>query len=395
MCGGTTPEIGAAERDYAFDGKVVTSVRALVASALSLGLVVGCLPQLPPDAKGSANPSAAPSAQGGGVGASCAPAIPVRGRGTATLTELPHEIGASVLFGLDGSFLASAPGYPLKAQWRWFELDNDGKVISRFEWRWQGGMLQSPDGSKVVYGVATDATSGRTALFIRDMLGPGRLLAPINGAPLRWLDTNLVLVETFDDVGVIHSVDTRTGADRIVFSPPPPPGIKAEGDNDFFDLSGDLRWAVFTRGNAAGSVLRQDLFDVERHSYVPGVTLPTKPIALAPTGDMALWLDGNQLRAMHLCDRRVVTLGTIATATDIVNSRWSADGRFASFSFGSTNEETGPERVTFVDLQQGALAEIDKPWGFVRQWSPDGRFVVLSRSGYHSALSKLARFDFK
>jgi len=311
------------------------------------------------------------------------------------LTELPHEIGASVVFGLDGSFVASAQAYPLGAHRHWFELDSDGKLISRFEWEWQGRMLQSPDGSKVVYGVATDTATGRTALFVRDMVGPGRLLAPINGAPLRWLDANRVLVEAFDEVGVLHSIDTRTGADGIVFSPPPPPSIKAVGDNDFFYLSGDLRWAVFTRSNSAGGVLRQDLFDVERHSYVPGVTLPTKPIALAPMGDVALWLDGNQLRAMHLCDRRAVTIGTVATATDIVNSRWSADGRFASFSFGSTNEETGPERATFVDLQQGAVAEIDKPWGFVRQWSPDGRFVVLSRSGFHGPSSKLASFEFK
>ena len=369
-------------------------VGTLAASALSVGLLVGCLPQLPPEASASPNPSAGVSPQGG-VGSSCAPAIPVRGGGTATLTELPHEIGASVVFGLDGSFVASAQAYPLGAHWHWSELDSDGKLISQFEWRWQGGMLQSPDGSKVVYGVATDTTSARTALFMRDMLGPGRLLAPINGSPLRWLDTNHVLVETSDDVGVIHSVDTRTGADRIVFSPPPPPEIRAEGDNDFIYVSGDLRWAVFRRWNSAGAVVRQDLFDVERQSYVPSVTLPTKPIALAPTGDVALWIDGDQLRAMHLCDRRAVTIGTVATATDIVSSRWSADGRFASFSFGSTNEETGPERATVVDLQQGALAEIDKPWGSVRQWSPDGRFVVLSRSGYHGPLSKLARFEFK
>jgi len=98
---------------------------------------------------------------------------------------------------------------------------------------------------------------------------------------------------------------------------------------------------------------------------------------------------------MHLCDRRAVTIGTVATATDIVSSRWSADGRFASFSLGSTNEETGPERITFVDLQQGAVAEIDRPCGSVRQWSPDGRFVVLSRSGYHGPLTKLARLEFK
>ena len=156
-------------------------VGTLAASALSVGLLVGCLPQLPPEANASPSPSAGVSPQGG-VGASCASPIPVRGRGTATLTELPHEIGTSVVFGLDGSFVATAYGYPLGAHWHWFEEDVDGKIVSRFEWRWQGGLLQSPDGGSVVYEVATDTTSGRTVLFIRDMLGPGRLLAPITRA---------------------------------------------------------------------------------------------------------------------------------------------------------------------------------------------------------------------
>src|SRR5437773_12093085 len=97
----------------------------LAASALSVGLLVGCLPQSPLEATASPNPSAGASPQGG-LGASCAPAIPVSGKGTATLTELPHEIGASVVFGLDGSFVASAPSYPLGAHWHWSELDSGG-----------------------------------------------------------------------------------------------------------------------------------------------------------------------------------------------------------------------------------------------------------------------------
>jgi hypothetical protein len=369
-------------------------MRALVTSALLLGLLLSCVPQLPPAANASANPSAVASPQGG-LGAPCAPTIPARGSGTATLTELPHEIGAFALFGLDGSFVASAYGYPLGASRQWFELDSDGALIRRFEWRWQGGMLQSPDGSKVVYGVATDATIGRTALFIRDMNGPSSLLTPLYGAPFRWLDPDHVLVESFDQAGVIHSVDTRTGADQIVFTPPPPPTAKADGENDWLHLSGDVRWAVFARSSAAGSLLQQNLFDVARQSYVPGVILGTNAMSVAPVGDLALWLEGDQVRAMHLCDRRAVTIGTLAAATDLVNWRWSPDGRFASLSIGATTEQTGPERIVFVDLQHGAIAEIERPWGTVRQWSPDGRFLVLSRSAYHGAVSKLAKFEFK
>jgi len=311
------------------------------------------------------------------------------------LTELPHSIGAVVLFGLDGSFVATAYGYPTGAQWRWWELDNDGTVIRQFEWRWQGGMLQSPGGSKVVYGDVMDAVSGNTRLLVRDMSGSGRVLAPIHGAPVGWLDADRVLVEAFDQPGVIHAIDTVTGTDQIVFSPPAPPTIKADGDTDWFRLSGDLRWAIFVRWSASGSLLRQDLFDVTRQTYVPGVTLGANDISVAPVGDVALWLEGTQVRAMHLCDRRVVTIGSVTSSGQLVTTRWSPDGRFAAFSFGVTDEQTGPERLVIVDLHQGAIAEVDRPWGFIRQWSPDGRHVVLSRSGFHGPASKLARFEFR
>jgi hypothetical protein len=371
---------------------VVGKVRVLFAFTLSLGLLLGCVPESAQDAREPATPSASSIPQSGG-GTPCAPAIPARGSRTATLTELPHEIGVVTLFGLDGSFVASAYGYPLGASWRWWELDIDGTLIRRFEWRWQGAMLQSPDGSKIVYGAPTDNTSGRTALWIRDLNGPGRLLAPIDGSLLGWLDQDRVLVQPFDGAGVIHLVDTRTGGDQVVFTPPPPPTVKADSEIDIFDLSGDLRWAVFMR-YAAGSLVRQDLFDVTRQSYVPGANLGTRAIALAPVGDTALWLDGNEVRAMHLCDRRIVTIGTLATSSDLRTLRWSADGRFASLSFGATSEQSGPERVVFVDLQEGAIAEIEKPWGDVRQWSPDGRYVLLNRAGFHGPAAKLAKFEF-
>jgi hypothetical protein len=367
-------------------------MRALIASTLSFGLLLGCVPQAQPQPSGPASPSATASEQGA-VGAPCAPSIQASGAGTATVTELPHQIGTVALFGLDGSFVASAYSYPLGAQWQWRELDSDGTLIRQFEWRWQGAMLQSTDGTKAVYGVPTDSTSGRTALFVRDMNGPGRLLASINGTPLRWMDANRVLVEPYDEAGVIHSVDIRTGADLVVFSPPPPPTIKAAGDNDWFSVSGDLRWAVFMRWNAAGNLLRQDLFDLARQRYVPGVSLGTNAISLAPAGDIVLWLEGSQLRAMHLCDLRVVTVGSLTSSSSPVTVHWSADARFASFSFGTTTELTGPERIAFVDFRTGKSAEVNTPWGFVSQWSPDGRFVVLNRRGYHGPLSKLARFE--
>jgi hypothetical protein len=256
-------------------------------------------------------------------------------------------------------------------------------------------MLQSRDGSTVVYGGVVDSATGRTALYVRDTSNSsGRLLAPIHGTPLRWLDADHLLVEPFDQTGVIHSIDTRTGADQIVFSPPSPPTVKADGDNDWFYVSGDLRWAVFARWNAAGSLLRQDLFDLVRQSYVPGVSLGANAIALAPVGDIALWVDGNQLRAMHLCDRRVVNIGTVAASSNLTSVHWNSDGRLAAFSFGATTEQTGPERIVFVDVQTGAIADMEKPWGVASQWSPDGRFLVLTRSGFHGPMSKLAKFEF-
>lgn len=126
------------------------------------------------------------------------------------------------------------------------------------------------------------------------------------------------------------------------------------------------------------------------------MTLGLTDIWLAPSGDLALWLDGTQLRAMHLCDRQAVTLATVTSSPGGVQSiTWSGDRRFASFWFGLTDDLTGPERVVVVDLQRGAIAEVERPWGFIRQWSPDRRFVVLGRRGFHDWVSTLARFEFK
>ncbi|MDP9266017.1 MAG: hypothetical protein M3O91_07875 [Chloroflexota bacterium] len=304
-------------------------------------------------------------------------------------------MGTQVIFGLDGSFVASAYGYPLGANWHWSELDRDGTLLREFEWR-QVGIIQSPDGSRLAYG-GQDPVTGKTGLFARELSGPERFVAQIDGRAYGWLDADHVLVESPTELGPVRAIDIRAGTDRIVFAPPPPPTPKAaDSDYDSFSLTADLRWAVFTRTTANGVVLRQDLYDVVRQTYVPGVSLGTKDIRVAPAGDVALWVEGSELRAMHFCDRKVTTIGSVpASSSGLRSFAWSTDGRFASFSFGDTNEENGPERIVVVDLWRGAIAEIDRPWGYIRQWSPDGRFVVLTRRGYHVSSTKLATFEFR
>jgi hypothetical protein len=362
---------------------------------LSFGLLVSCIQQPTPSLSRAGTPAPTAATQGV-IGASCGQAIPSRGSATTTLTLLPHSIGSLVVFGLDGSFVASANEYPLGAKWHWSAFNDDGKVLREFEWRWQVAILQSPDGSRVIYG-GQDPTSGKPGLFAREMNGQARFVAETDGRAYAWLDADHVLIEPLKDLGAVHAIDIRTGADRVVFAPPPPPSAKTtDSDNDGFSLTSDLRWAIFARSNAYGAILRQDLFDVVRQTYVPGGSLGTKDIWIAPVGDIALWLEGSQLRAMHLCDRSVVTIGTVTPSSGGMRSfAWSPDGRFASASFGETTEESGPERIAVVDLQRGVMAEVDHPWGYVQQWSPDGRYVVLQRRGYHVNPSKLARFELR
>ena len=362
-------------------------LRGLVVSALSLALLTGCTPEW------TASPSPKTS-RPEGTTPTCAPAVPSGGHGTATLTLLPHVVGSHVLFGLDGSFVASAYGYPLGAHWHWWELAEDGTRLREFEWRWQLGILQSPDGRKAVYG-GIDPVSGKTGLFVRDMNGPERFLAQSERPASRWLDADRVRVDPANGLGVVHALDTRGGAEQIVFVPPSPPAIKAEGDMDLFELSGDLRWAIFMRWDAGGVLRRQDLFDVGQYRYVAVPTLGLDPW-LAPVGDLAVWLDGTQVRAMHLCDRRIVTIGTISPSAGAPRGvAWSGDGRLVSFSFGMTDEETGPERVVVIDVQRGVIAEVERPWGRIQQWSPDTNYVVLARSTFHAPATKLAKIDFR
>jgi hypothetical protein len=312
----------------------------------------------------------------------------------ATLTLLPHIVGSHVLFGLDGSFVASAHGYPLGAQWHWWELTEDGTRVREFEWRWQLGILQSPDGGKAVYG-GVDPTSGKTGLFVREMNGPERFLVQSERPASAWLDATRVRVDPPNELGAVRSIDTRTGTDQVVFTPPPPPTLNSKGDLDSFELSGDLRWAIFMRWSASGALLRQDLFDVGQNRYVAVPTLGLDPW-LAPVGDLAVWLDGTQVRAMHLCDRRIVTIGTISPSTGAPRGvAWSGDGRLLSFSFGMTDVDPGPERLVIVDVQRGVIAEVERPWGRIQQWSPDTNYVVLARRTYHAPATKLAKIDFR
>jgi hypothetical protein len=283
----------------------------------------------------------------------------------------------------------------LGAQWHWSEFDSDGALVREFEWRWQVAILQSPDGSRVVYG-GQDPASGRAGLFAREMNGTARFVAQSDGRAYAWLDADRVLVEPLKGLGAVHAIDIRSGADQVVFTPPAPPSAKTtESDNDGFSLTSDLRWAIFARSNAHGAILRQDLFDVVRQTYVPGLSFGTKDIWIAPVSDVALWLEGTELRAMHLCDLNFVMIGAVSLSSGVKSFAWSPDGRFASLSFGETNEETGPERIVVVDVQRGVMAEVDHPWGYVHQFSPDGGYAVLQRRGYHGNPSKLARLELR
>jgi hypothetical protein len=99
---------------------------------------------------------------------------------------------------------------------------------------------------------------------------------------------------------------------------------------------------------------------------------------------------------MHLCDRRIVTIGTISPSTGAPRGvAWSGDARLLSFTFGTTDVDTGPERVVIVDVQRGLIAEVELPWGSIQQWSPDTNYVVLARSTFHAPASKLAKVDFR
>lgn len=62
--------------------------------------------------------------------------------------------------------------------------------------------------------------------------------------------------------------------------------------------------------------------------------------------------------------------------------------------FRLTDDDHGREAITIVDTVTGQLALIEQPWGFIQKWSPDGRYVVLARRGYHLLPVRLATVAF-
>lgn len=316
---------------------------------------------------------------------------------SASLELLPHQIANQVLFGLDGAFVASSGSYPLGAGRRWWELDAIGATIRDIDMDAPYSRVQqSPDGAQFLFS-AIDVPTGGFATYVRDTAGGvPRVLALGDIVVDAWIGADDVLLERRDDIGVFHLIHTRSLVDTIVFRPPPSPSVAAAGDDEWFSLSGDLRWAVFTRWHADDSLARIDLFDVRRQTYVPE-PLPVQRSWLVPRGDVLVWLDGTDLRAMHLCDRRAVTLATLPKTASVMEGglRFSANGRYLSFAYGHTDELTAPERDVIVDLDRGTIADIAAPWGLVRQWSPGLDVVVLSRYGYHTSVDKLARFSIR
>ena len=314
---------------------------------------------------------------------------------SASLDLLPHHIADQVIFGLDGAFVATAGSYPLGAGRHWWELDAGGATIREFDiGPSYSRILQSPDGTQFLFD-AVDARTSGLVTYVRETAGGApRVLAVGALAYEAWIDADNVVLERRDMPGVLHVINTRSLVDSIVFRPLAPPVVPASGDEEWFTPSGDVRWAIFNRYHADGSRARTDLYDVRRQTYVPAV-LPLGEWWLAPRGDVLVWVEGSNLLAMHLCDQRVVTIGTVPRITAAISGgvHWSSDGRYLSFAYGSTDELTAPERAIVVDFDHGTIADLAAPWGFVRQWSPSVDVVVLSRFGFHTSVDRLARFS--
>ncbi len=315
---------------------------------------------------------------------------------TATVTLLPNEIGHQYVFGLDGSLLATSFGYPLGVFRHWWEVGASGERVREFEWpQLRSSVGQSPEGRWVVY-VGDDPTTGGGATFVRELSGGTRYLGSDGLVLEGWPDADHALFESRTEPGVIHRIDLRSLVDEIVFRPPPPPTPAAAGEQEWFSLTSDARWAIFTRARGNGEPTRMDLFDVARQTYVVA-SLPLRSW-IAPRGDLLMWFEGDDLRAMHLCDRRAVTLATIPGVgikpPGVFRlSAMSADARFLGFAVGLTDLDRGPERAVIVDLHRGLYADITQPWGYVSQISPDGTYGVLSRVGYHATSNRLARLS--
>lgn len=322
------------------------------------------------------------------AGAPCAPALRPLKTSTAELTLLPHNVAANVVFGLDGAFVSTSSGYPLGAYRHWVSLDANGGLVRAFEWLEGARVLPSPDGKRIAH-IGRDLRNGDSALYIRDTAGGPSRLASVNGhPPVAWLDGDRLLMED-PALNTFSVLDTRTLVDTVVFSPPPPPSPAASDEGDAFALSADLRWAILTRFRTPeGLTVATYLWDIAAQRYV-GTPMPNGA-SLSPVGDLIAWVESGELRAMHLCDRRTVTLAALGEGQPSTVS-WSDDGRFLSLSYGWTDEATAPRRVVVADLAREAIADVPASWGFIKSWSPGDDVAVLWRYGFHDPGARLAR----
>lgn len=298
-------------------------------------------------------------------------------------------IGSLVVFGLNGAFLGSAFGYPLGASRRWTLADDQLRMTGLLTWNIGSRPLLSPDGSLVTYLASAPDEPG---LWVRPVAGgTPRSLGRFDRQPYAWLDADRVLVDPPDERGVVHSIDVRDGTDVIVFRPfvaptPNPAGPEWDG----WLVSGDLRWAILFRGDAQGTVLEQWLYDTRDGSRVAPLSGDWQ---LAPRGDVAVSLDGGRIRVMHLCDRRIVELAARSGSASASGGSWSLDGRYFAVSFGTTSDGNGPESAVIVEPLAGRVAIVNGPWGSIRAWSPDLRYVALGRTGYHDVAMRIARLE--
>jgi len=365
-------------------------MRALRAIA---ALLIACSASAP-----SGTPSPVPSlASGpGGVGApsACAPALRPLSVGRASVTLLPHTIGDLLTFGTNGAFASSASSYPPGAQVHWWDLNENGAITRLYDWAIAGRLSQSPDGSRIAYRAADP--NGEPALFLRDATGNARMLAPGVWSPRSWPDPVHLLVTADDSPGPVWSIDLASGARSLVFEPPQPPPTSEYFDDDWYLLSGDAKWAMYLRDNDDETITETYLYDVAAGAF-KDAAMPLFDMSLSPRGDLAAWVEGATLRAMHLCDHRAVTLVGLGTFAPpyVGGIRWSPDGRFLTLDSGVTTDRTGPRGTIVVDLQRGTASVIDRPWGFISTWSPDASLVVLSRGATHEDNDRLARITFK
>ena len=359
--------------------------------ALSLAtvFVLACTTSAPPPVP-TTQASQAAHASGG-----CAAPLSALSLTQASVTLMPHRIGDLLAFGLNGAFASSASSYPPGADVHWWDLDASGAITRLFDWPVAGRFSQSPDGSRVVYRGADPAT-GEPALLIRDRAGAERPLAVGVWTPQTWPDETHLVVTADDSPGPVWSIDLTSGARTLVFEPPAPPPATQYFDDDWYLLSGDAKWAMYLRDNDDDVVIETYLYDVGAGAFATEA-MPVADLSLSPRGDIAAWIEGTSLRAMHLCDRRAVTLVGLGTFAPpyVGGIRWSPDGRFLTIASGVTDQLTGPRAVLVADLQRRTVAVLNKPWGLISGWSPDASYVVLSRGALHEDDARLARLTFK